>query len=428
MKKLFQYLNRVDHDGVIRHGLLVLCLLHIGSVANLAFHMSMGRLLSEAEYGILAALLGAFFMFFTPFFFSMQNTLAHFSKHLFTEGRLSDIRFLAWEWTKKCTWGGGAVLLAALLACGSLAALFNLNSPGPVVMLVFILFASLFMPIFAGAFQGMQRFVWMGVSSHLWTLVRLVAAVALVFWVAPKTYYVMAAHFLGVLIAVWIGVKALCRFIPDPVPSGCPIEKANRYFFLSLTGLFFYSVLMNADIVMVKMFFADDAVYGPYARASVIGRLIVFIAQPIAGALFPKVAARKGMTTESLGALLKAIVLSSVLIGSITLVFTVYPCVPLAVLFGDWQATPATMNLVRLLVWAMTPLGLMFLIINFELAQNRFAVLWPLGLCAVFFVTGFALYHPSPAWAGYWLLAASLLAALLLVGLVALQKKRVAAH
>jgi len=62
---------------------------------------------------------------------------------------------------------------------------------------------------------------------------------------------------------------------------------------------------------------------------------------------------------------------------------------------------------------------------NFELAQNRFASLIPMGIFAVIFIAGFSVHHPSPVWAAGWLLLAATGALLSLIALVAVQKKRV---
>lgn len=418
-----KFLRQFNRDGLLSHSLLVLFLLHIGSAANLLFHMAMGRLLDPAEYGVLAAMLGAFLMFFTPLFFSIQNTLSHFSRHLASAGRLQDVRFLAWRWTKKCLLIGTPFLFVVMALSRPLAAQFHLDTPLPVLLVAVILFVSILMPVFAGAFQGLEKFTWMAASSHSWTVIRLLVSIPMVLCVAATADGVLAAHLLGALLCVLIGIRALCRTIPDPEPTGQPLEKAGGYFFGSLCAIFFYSVLMNADIVMVKLFFPDEAVYGPYARASVIGRLIVFLSQPLAGALFPKVVARQGMTLEALGALLRAVALSALLVGAIAGLFSLAPQLPLVVLFGEFSPSVQTVQMTRLVVWAMAPLGLVFLIMNFELAQNRFSSLVPLGMFAVLFVAGFSLYHPSPLWAAVWLLAASLASALALTGLVVWQKK-----
>ncbi len=414
------FLKKLNHDGLLVHSLLVMGLLHIGSAANLIFHASMGRMLSSAEYGVLAALLGTFFIFYTPLFFSIQNTMAHFSRHLAVEDRLDDIRFLAWQWVKKCAAVGFPVLLLVLLCAKPLTRVFHLDSSLPVVLISIILAVSIFMPIFSGAFQGMQRFGWMAVASNGWTLIRLIVAIPLI-WFFARTEYALAAHLFGVLICIWIGLRIFCRILPNPLPSGQPIDRVGGYFFGSLAALFFYSILMNADVVMVKIFFPDEAAYGPYAQASVIGRTVVFLSQPIAGALFPKVVAKKGMTKESLNALLRALALSSILVCSIALFFIIWPCVPLAALFGNWAPAPEMMSLVRWVIVAMAPLSLVFLIMNFELAQNRFASLIPLGVFAAVFVAGFSAYHPTPVWAAFWLLFAALGALLALVALISTQ-------
>jgi len=421
VKSLFKKLNR---DGLLTHSVLVMFLLHTASAANLVFHMAMGRLLAPADYGVLAAMLGAFFIFYTPLFFSIQNTIAHFSRHLLEEGHLTDVRFMVWHWTKKCAAIGLPVLLIALLCSHPLSVGFHLESVWPVILISVILFVSVFMPVFAGAFQGMQRFGWMAAASQSWSLIRLGVAVPLLVWLSPTVECALIAQLFGVLICVWIGLRALCRVIPSSVPSGKPLEHAGGYFFGSLTALFFYSVLMNADIVMVKLFFPDEAAYGPYARASVIGRMIVFISQPIVGALFPKVVARKGMTAESLNALFRALALSLFLVGGLVGIFSIFPQLPLGALFGEFHPSAELVVTMRWVIWGMAPLSLIFLIMNFELAQNRFSSLFPLGLFSMVFVVGFSTHHPAPVWAAIWLLLAALGTLLSLVVLVAVQKKR----
>jgi O-antigen/teichoic acid export membrane protein len=420
-----KWTTNLNRDGLFSHGILVMFLLHMASAANLVFHMAMGRLLDSAEYGVLAAMLGAFFIFYTPLFFSIQNTLSHFSKHLLSENRREDVRYLVWKWVKKTAAVAAPLLFVVLALSSVLAKSFHLDSIGPIVLMAVILFVSILMPIFSGALQGLEKFAWMAAGSHGWTIVRLGAGILLVGLLSPTVEVAFIAHLLGVLICLWVGLRGLCRAIPNPVPTGKPIEKVGGYFFGSLAALFFYAVLMNAGVVMVKIFFPDEAVYGPYARAFMIGRMVVFLSLPLASVLFPKVSARQGMTSESLGSLLKAVILSSILVGGIVGFFLIWPCVPLAAMFGDWNPLLETMNLVRWVVLSMSPLGLVFLVMNFELAQNRFALLLPVGAFALLFVVGFSLYHPSVIWVAFWLLAATSLSLLSLIGLVAWQKKRV---
>lgn len=422
MRTLFEKFNR---DGLLGHSILVMLLLHTASASNLLFHMAMGRMLDSAAYGVLAALLGSFFIFYTPLFFSIQNTLSHFSKHLISEGRAVDVRYLVWKWVKKSSAIAFPVLLLVLALSEVLANRFHMDSIWPVVLMAIILFVSILMPVFSGAFQGLEKFASMAAASHLWTVVRLVAGALLVGLLSPTVEFAFVAHLFGVLICLWVGVRGLRSAIPDPVPTGQPLEKAGKYFFGSLTALFFYAVLMNAGVVMVKIFFPNEMDYGPYAQAFMIGRMVVFLSLPLANVLFPKVSARQGMSEESLGSLLKAIVLSFILVGSIVGFFLIWPCVPLAAMFGNWFPNAEMMNLVRWVVLSMSPLGLVFLIMNFEMAQNRFSLLAPLGLFALLFVGGFSLYHPSVVWASYWLLGATLLSLLSLIGLVVWQKKRV---
>jgi hypothetical protein len=415
----------LDRDGLFSHSLLVFALFHCGSAANLVLHMAMGRLLPPGEYGVFAALLGVFLMLFVPLFFAVQNSLAHFSRRLVLEGRTADIRRLVRRWNLHGLLLGLVPLAAALAWARPLADLFHLSGARPVILTAFTVYAASIMPVFGGAFLGLQRFVIMAAAAHGWTVLRLALAVPLVAVVSATADAALAAQLASILATAGMGWALRRRVLPEEPPSGFPLDRANRYFFGSLTAILFYSMLMNADIVLVKIFFPEDEFYAPYARASVIGRLIVFLSQPLAGALFPKVVARKGMTPESLGLLLRATVLAAVLIGAVTGFFLLFPRLPLLLLFDDFAAPPNTVFLVRAVCAGMAPLGLVFLIMNFELAQNRFGLIVPLGLSAAVYVIGFSLHHPSPVWAAVWLWIAAPAAALSLIGLVAWQKKRV---
>jgi len=52
-------------------------------------------------------------------------------------------------------------------------------------------------------------------------------------------------------------------------------------------------------------------------------------------------------------------------------------------------------KLVRVVSCAMAPVGLTFLLMNFELAQHRFSCLWVLAVCAAALVGGTWMFHAT---------------------------------
>jgi hypothetical protein len=75
-----------------------------------------------------------------------------------------------------------------------------------------------------------------------------------------------------------------------------------------------------------------------------------------------------------------------------------------------------TLTLARWLIWAMAPLGLTFLLVNFEIAQRRFKAPLLLLLLAVAYVTGVYIWHSALQQVLAVLTSVSVLALLLLLG------------
>ncbi len=387
-------LRRLDSDGLIRHGFIVLVFTHAISVANLLFHVVMGHTLSKAEYGVMGSMLGIILLFATPML-AIQNTMAHFAGYLKGQGRAGEIRPLVRRWFVIIFLWATPALLAALLLHDWLAARFHLESAWPLIIIIVTLYISLFLPILNGALQGVQSFVWMCLSANTWGLVRLVLAWALVAGVAPLAVFGLAAHGIGTLVSIGLGLTGVALVIPpDARPAGPP-EQTDRYFYGSLIALLGFSTLMNGDLIMVKMFFPDAEDYGSYVRASTIARTMIFLSQPIALAMFPKVVSRGGKSASHTLTLVRALALAGGMIALAALVCTLWPRIPLIILYKEFHPDLRMIRLVQGATWAMVPLGVAYLIMNFELAQHRFAIVGPLVACALLFVGGVTIFHQS---------------------------------
>jgi O-antigen/teichoic acid export membrane protein len=153
-----------------------------------------------------------------------------------------------------------------------------------------------------------------------------------------------------------------------------------------------YGILMNADVVLVKHYFAADEA-GRYAVAAMVGRIILFLPQPIVMAMFPKVVSDGEATRANWRTLGKAIVLACLILGGTALLCSIFAQTVLRVLSGD--PSPDLVPLVRLMAWGLCPLSLTFFIMNFELAQRRMTVVLPLLACAGGYLACLARWHAS---------------------------------
>lgn len=404
---------RYDRDGLLRHSLIVMVFIHLGSVMNLVFHMVMGRVLSKEEYGILASMLGVVLIVATPMM-ALQSTLAHFSARFVQEDRKGSVRCLIGYWYKRLVPISLLVLVVAYAFRSYFQMYFQLPTTGPILATGSVVALVLLMPVIPGIFQGLQRFFWMCVSVNTWGGVRLILGTILVFTVGRYATCGLAAQAVGVACSFAIGVAGLLYVLRDEPAGDREISGIGQYFVKAFITLASFGFLMNADVVMVKHYFAPERA-GLFARSATIARTVIFLCQPIAMALFPKVVSKGEAEAGHRMTLLRAVGIAAALIGAAVLVCLALPQLPMRVIFGEAQSTAEQLFLVRIVTLSMSPLAMTLLLVNFQVAQHRFALLGPLMLCAIGYAAGVAIWHESLMQVVTILASVSLASAVLLV-------------
>ncbi len=384
--------SHAHQAGLFRHSVLLMAATQIGGVANLLFQMTMMRSLTVEEYGVLATMLSLVHVFVMPLE-ALRTTVAHQAGLLTRMGAPGNVRRLIRRWARYLLVPSLLVLAAGLGGRGMLADFFQMPSGMPVVATVLVIAFIPFMQMCVGALQGLQAFVWMSAVSQGWCLVRLAAGAAFVTLIARSATAGLSAQALGVGISIAVGLTGL-RW----VLKGDPREKemdfgSLRYFLMSMFILGGYAVLMYADVMLVKRFF-DPAEAGLFAKAATMGRTIIYLAIPIAGAMFPKVVST-GLASAGDRRVFGHAFLYAGSVIALTAVGVTMFAAPLWLLFTGEQPTAETIRLVRAVVWAMSPLGLTFLIMNFELAQRRFGLVTILAPLAVLYIGGVNMFHES---------------------------------
>ena len=381
-------------DGLVRHGLIVMILSQAAGAANMLFHVLMGRALSAAEYGVLVAMLSTVLTVWMPML-AVQNTFAHFTEYLRQEDRVGDVRLLINSWCRRLLIVAALAISAAYLGRGALAAFFHIQDHAVLMIAVVCLIPALVLPVFVGILQGGQKFVWMSVAGQGWGVVRLVSGAGLLLAVAPVAVVGLIAHCIGVVSGLAVAVVGTSIFLGGAPRKSGMLPACDRYFGLSLVGLLAFSLLMYADVGLVKHFFANPENYGNYARASTIARTIVFLALPITMAMFPKVVSRAGGSSSQRRTMIKAMAIC----GGITMMAVslcwVMAGLMLRILFDVDVPDPNLIFLIRCLAIAMSPLGLTFALMSFEMAQNRFLCILPVAVCAMSYVGGVFVFHGS---------------------------------
>ncbi len=380
-------------DRMMRHGLLLLVAAQVGNICNVLFHMLVGRALGAAEYGILAAMLNLLLVFATPLD-ALRNAMAHYAARLHVAGDRAAIRALARHWLLRMLFVGALAAVLGVLFRGALASFFHLATPLPLMMAALMMPSLLTLPVLAGTLQGVQSFAWMSTCMQGWGVIRLLGAGLLVALGLATAGTVVGAHALGMVFSVAIGVWGVACLTRGAGHAAKPAGMGG-YFVQSLLLLGGYGVLMNSDVMLVRHFHPEQAGY--YAWAATIGRSVIFLPMPIALAMFPKVISMGGSSRDSRSTLLRALGLSSVLIGVSVAVTWAVPGLGLRILYGVTAPTPEQLALVRWVVLAMSPLGFTYLLLHFEMAQHRFGSLPWIIACAAAYI-GVAWHWHGTLW------------------------------
>lgn len=415
-----------DESGLVHHGALLMAGTLLGSMCNAGFHMAVGRTLPPAEYGSLVAMLGIILAATTPML-AVQNTLAHYASKLILEGRRDDLPGLFRHWALRFAVLSAAVGAGAVVFRQPLSVFWGGVEPALIVCTFGVLAGSLWIYLFYGLLQGVQAFAWLAFVPQAWGGVRLALGWGLTVWVSATALAALSAQGAGVLAVAVLSLWAMRRMrLPDARRAFRRTSGTYRYLGSSLVCLAGYAMLMNLDTALAKRYF-DAETAGLFAKAATIARTAVFLPVPIATALFPKVTSAGEMTEASWRLLGRALLLAGGILAAVAAGCCLLPQLPWTILYGRWAPEEAAMAvaLTRAMVLAMTPLALVYLLLNFEMAQRRFR--WAYGLvpCSLGYVAWVALRHDTPLRIPFALGMCSL-AALVLLGLALGRQRRTA--
>ena len=378
-------------DRLVRHGVLLLGMAQVANLAGIAFHMLMGRQLTVDEYGILGTLLNMFLVLASPLD-ALRNAMAHFTARAEQEGNRAGARALYRSWMTRMLALGLPAGLVLLVAAPAVASFFHFASPLPIWVAGALLPVMLCAPVVAGILQGLQAFVWMGISTQLWIILRLFLGLILVFWISATAVSAIVSHAVAMLLGLVVAFWGLTRHLRGAGRVAAP-DGVAAYFLQSMLLLAGYGVLMNSDVMLVRHYHPESA--GFFAQAATIGRSVIFLPMPIAMALFPKVISSGATSSSSRNTLGRALLMVLTLIGTAVALVWLLPWLPLRILYGVTDPTPESLQLVRWVCLAMSPLGVTYLLLHVEMAQHRFATVPWLLACASGYIGAVAFFHAN---------------------------------
>lgn len=380
-------------DGLLRHSILLFVALNLTMVANIAFTVMLGRTLSLEEFSVFLPLMSMVGVLSSPMQ-AVRTVITHYSARFMLEGRKRDIVRLIRQWLIYITVVAVVLLLVVLTQVEWIMAYQNLDDPAPVHIMGFILVVAMFYPILGGAMQGLQAFRWVAAAAMTAAGTKLICGCVLVFLVSATASSGLLAHLIGTTATFAVAICAIRPRLRNAEGEERSLPSTTPYFFRSCIVLISFACIMQLPVIFVKHYFSTE-VAGEFSYAVTIARLVIFLPMPVTMALFPKVISEGGMTREDQKLLIRGMLYAIVLIGGSACVCMLIPNVPLYILAGVTDPDAQQILLVRLLLLSMVPLGLGHMLMNFELAQHRFAIVPGALISAVAYVAGILIWHET---------------------------------
>jgi O-antigen/teichoic acid export membrane protein len=241
-------------------------------------------------------------------------------------------------------------------------------------------------PIFGGALQGRQDFLWMGGSAISMGACRLLVAALLVLGLQSGATGMMIGALAGVAASTAIAIWRTRDLWMRPVQR-FPGKALLRHAIPLVLGFWAFQFMFTSDQMFAQTFFAGKDGAGHYYAAGTLSRALLWLVLPLAAVMFPKLVHSRASSQKS--NLLGLVVLGTALLSIVggACLYLVSPLV-VKIVYPDDYIT-ATVALLPWYLLAMVPLALANVLINDLLASDEFKIVPVLVILVV--VYGFTL-------------------------------------
>jgi len=378
LKKIWE----LRKDELIRGGVILFIMINLFNLLNYIFHFAMARMLGPEDYGILVVLMSFAYIFGVPVE-AIQAIISKYTTKFSDKGKVKDIILRG---MKKAASISGRLYLVFIPVAIFFAYFLNIK-----FMLLaitgLILISSFINPVLRGALQGEKRFNSLGLSLNLESIIRLVFAIILVYFI-NNAYSAITAVVISGFLAFFITLL----FIKDILE-----EKRKRvgvgeiYSYSKSSFILFLAIMLvlSIDTILAKRFFNPDLA-GKYAVASIVGKMIFFGVMGISKAMFP-ISSEKKEKKHQRKVLKKALWLTLASIFIALIIFLVIPEFFIKILFGSKY-----IEISSLLVYtglAFSFLSISNLIIMYRLSKGDVKMPWFMFLFVILQVILLALFN-----------------------------------
>ncbi len=357
-------------SGILARGEISFLVAFAGiSISSFVFHLIVSRLLGNAHYGTMGALLGIISLLTVPIG-AVQIAVTQAVVDEESRGESYSMTRV----TRRAALGG----VVAMLLVGGVTPLVDgflrISSPVPMLLVALWVPLATVSAVVQGALVGEYRFRPVAFASFVGMgVVRLILGAVLVeagLGVSGAVTATIVAQAFTMLSLLFSARHELFA----PHRNAAVVRPRLRDTVLSIAALAGYTSLINIDTFLANHFLVNTLA-GDYAAVAVGAHIAFFVPAALVTVVFPHLADGQGANETSRRIFRQSLIFSLVMGLLAALVMTAFPHLTVSVLFGAKYARAA--SILGVLAFASVALGVLILFVYLHLARRSLLALSP---------------------------------------------------
>ena len=333
MKKTATLFNTIRSNKVISSSLVLVIGGFLGSLTNYFYHLSMARFLGPKDYGILESLISVVYQLSIPLT-TISIVITKYVSGFKGQNRTKTIESFFWKVNKKILLCLPLIFIFIFISAPVISSFLHFPSPVLVILVGMSFVLSIFVTLGRSFLQGLSKFLLVSVAGFSDGLIRLLAALLLVFLglgLFGAVFSFFIASILSVSITLYLVRNLMKGNRYEPIP-----EKKEMFRFIFpvfFTNLAITS-LITSDIILVRHFFPPFEA-GLYSALSTLGKMIFFAASPVTTVILPMVSEAQAANENFKRIAASGLALIGLIIAGSVVVLGFFPKIMVMVLFGE---------------------------------------------------------------------------------------------
>jgi O-antigen/teichoic acid export membrane protein len=386
---MFKKLKMID--TFTKNSIIVFAGISLVNLFNFLFQPIVAHRLLVSEFSAFRALVSIFTVISAPLV-AFQIAVTKYSAEFNAQQQIAKIDFFLSSLFKKMIIIASVTFLFLCLISKNILYLFKIPNLSSIYLLSGLLALSLLIPLFGGAVQGLELFIWFVAASVIPTTLKLI----LVFLFLSYGFNIsgaIAALLISSLVGLFILYLPLRKHITlKRLEENIDYKEIIVFILPVAISYFCFFGLVNIDMILVRRFFSVEY-SGFYSLAQLIGNIFLFLPQTINITMLPRTSGLNAKKMDTVPTLKKSLIFALILCFLATLIYNLFPAFFLNILTG--KVYPESIFLGRLFGISMSFFALLFILITYFLSIKDLRFLKYLILFTILEYLAINFFHRS---------------------------------